>query len=120
MCLKVIENGKHKDVHIKEGEVSAHIVVHAVVSQFRQFTSHFWISWDRGKSGELDGNKTVISYIKLYDSIILWIPAVSRVLCCFRVSPVFPWSSWERINIHKIVLDTLQSGLFKHMKPSFV
>ncbi len=22
MCLKVIENGKHKDVHIKEGEVS--------------------------------------------------------------------------------------------------
>lgn len=24
MCLKVIENGKHKDVHIKEGEVSPH------------------------------------------------------------------------------------------------
>lgn len=23
MCLKVIENGKHKDVHIREGEVSA-------------------------------------------------------------------------------------------------
>ena len=22
MCLKVVENGKHKDVHIKEGEVS--------------------------------------------------------------------------------------------------
>lgn len=22
MCLKVIENGRHKDVHIKEGEVS--------------------------------------------------------------------------------------------------
>lgn len=22
MCLKVVENGKHKDVHIREGEVS--------------------------------------------------------------------------------------------------
>ena len=26
MCLKVIVNGKHKDVHIREGEVSLHTV----------------------------------------------------------------------------------------------
>lgn len=28
MCLKIIENGKHKDVHIKEGEVGSTILVH--------------------------------------------------------------------------------------------
>lgn len=27
MCLKVIQNGKHKDVHIKEGEVSYHSII---------------------------------------------------------------------------------------------
>lgn len=32
MCLKVIENGKHKDVHIREGEVSANISLHIYVS----------------------------------------------------------------------------------------
>lgn len=57
MCLKVIENGKHKDVHIKEGEVS-----------FRSFTCHF--SRVR-KSGELGGNKTAVNYIKSYISFIL-------------------------------------------------
>lgn len=31
MCLKVIENGKHKDVHIKEGEVSYQFFFHMVV-----------------------------------------------------------------------------------------
>ena len=26
MCLKVVENGKHKDVHIKEGQVSGCVI----------------------------------------------------------------------------------------------
>lgn len=34
MCLKVIENGKHKDVHIKEGEVSSKLLLYVSASYF--------------------------------------------------------------------------------------
>lgn len=49
MCLKVIENGKHKDVHIKEGEVSFHtfipvvfyFMVQSIINIGLQFTQNF-------------------------------------------------------------------------------
>lgn len=49
MCLKVIENGKHKDVHIKEGEVSFHtfipvvfyFMMQSIINIGLQFTQNF-------------------------------------------------------------------------------
>lgn len=47
MCLKVIENGKHKDVLIKEGEVNFHTFYLSnciPVLKWLQFTCHFVIA----------------------------------------------------------------------------
>ena len=63
MCLKVVENGKHKDVHIREGQVSGgvhvwlgvcvyvwlgacmHACVVACVHVWLRACVHVWISF---------------------------------------------------------------------------